>query len=60
MIWFIPFLITTAVFSVVTFLGILFMGIESKKDMKYVYIYYGLSLVIFYCIFITVKIIKEM
>jgi hypothetical protein len=55
-IWLIPFLAVTAFYGFITLMGLFIGIIDSLHDMKGVYRYYGLTLLIFYSIFSIIQI----
>lgn len=57
MIWLVPFLIITAFYaSIILFVG--FLSTLNKEMMKEIYLFYGLTLLISYCIYLIVVIQK--
>jgi hypothetical protein len=59
MIWLLPFLAVTAVYSLIVLGGIFFQAISDMDDMKAVYRYYGVTLLFVYCIFSSIMIIRS-
>lgn len=60
MVWLIPFLCITLLFAVIVLWGMFMEVISDSEDMKGVYKYYGLSLVIAYCILALRMVVRSL